>query len=99
MIKHYSKILIFIAFALYQTTASAEAFSKIQNNFLDCLQRNTVPVTIYLINGTSVQGTIGAFDSSVIMLNNVNQQMVYQNAISNLQPAVSASGQDCIIPN
>ena len=68
-------------------SVSAAPFSKIQSNFLDCLQRETVPVSIYLINGIKLQGIIGAFDASVIILNNSVKELVYQNSISYIAPA------------
>ena len=93
MNKYFTRVLIFTAFALCSITATAAPFSKIQNDFLDCLQRELVPVSIYLENGIKLQGQIGGFDSSVIILTNAENQMVFQNAIATIVPARSTTGE------
>jgi len=93
MNKYFTRLLIFTAFALFSINATAAPFSKIQNDFLDCLQRELVPTAIFLTNGTKLQGQIGEFDSSVIILQNSVNQMVFQSAIATIVPARSTTGE------
>jgi host factor-I protein len=44
-------------------------------------------VSIYLVNGIKLQGTIDSFDQFVVLLNNSVSQMVYKHAISTVVPS------------
>ena len=46
-----------------------------------------MPVSIYLVNGIKLQGTIDSFDQFVVLLNNSVSQMVYKHAISTVVPS------------
>jgi host factor-I protein len=46
-----------------------------------------VPVSIYLVNGIKLQGTVESFDQFVVLLRNTVSQMVYKHAISTVVPA------------
>ena len=49
--------------------------------------RDTVPVTLFLMNGFQLRGTITGFDSFVVVLvTDGRQQMIYKHAISTLAP-------------
>ena len=58
----------------------------LQDPFLNVLRREHVPVSIYLVNGIKLQGTIESFDQFVILLKNTVSQMVYKHAISTVVP-------------
>ena len=46
-----------------------------------------VPVTLFLMNGFQLRGTITGYDSSVVVLvSEGKQQMIYKHAISTLAP-------------
>lgn len=70
----------------------------LQDPFLNTLRKEKVPVSIYLVNGIKLQGTIDSFDQFVVLLNNSVSQMVYKHAISTVVPSraikVSADGGD-----
>jgi host factor-I protein len=68
----------------------------LQDPFLNALRKEKVPVSIYLVNGIKLQGTIDSFDQFVVLLNNSVSQMVYKHAISTVVPsrAVKISGDD-----
>lgn len=51
------------------------------------LRRERVPVSVYLVNGIKLQGTIESFDQFVVLLRNTVSQMVYKHAISTVVPA------------
>jgi len=68
----------------------------LQDPFLNTLRKEKVPVSIYLVNGIKLQGTIDSFDQFVVLLNNSVSQMVYKHAISTVVPsrAVRVSADD-----
>jgi host factor-I protein len=69
----------------------------LQDPFLNALRKEKVPVSIYLVNGIKLQGTIDSFDQFVVLLNNSVSQMVYKHAISTVVPSRSvriSSGDD-----
>ena len=59
----------------------------LQDPFLNALRKERVPVSIFLVNGIKLQGTIDSFDQFVILLKNTVSQMVYKHAISTVVPA------------
>jgi len=59
----------------------------LQDPFLNILRKEKVPVSIYLVNGIKLQGTIDSFDQFVVVLKNSVNQMVYKHAISTVVPA------------
>ena len=59
----------------------------LQDPFLNTLRREHVPVSIYLVNGIKLQGTIESFDQFVVLLRSTVSQMVYKHAISTVVPA------------
>ena len=61
--------------------------SRLQDPFLNALRKERVPVSIYLVNGIKLQGTIDSFDQFVVLLKNSVNQMVYKHAISTVVPA------------
>ena len=60
---------------------------SLQDPFLNALRRERVPVTIYLVNGIKLQGTVESFDQFVVLLRNQVSQMVYKHAISTVVPS------------
>ena len=59
---------------------------SLQEPFLNALRREKVPVSIYLVNGIKLQGTIESFDQFVVLLRNTVSQLVYKHAISTIVP-------------
>lgn len=59
---------------------------NLQDIFLNQLRKKKIPVTIKLVNGFELKGTIYGFDSFTIILDNHDQQMVYKHSISTLTP-------------
>lgn len=60
---------------------------SLQDPFLNALRRERIPVSIYLVNGIKLQGTIDSFDQFVLLLRGTVSQMVYKHAISTIVPA------------
>ena len=61
---------------------------NLQDAFLNTVRKSKVPVTIFLMNGVKLQGTITWFDTFCVLLNRDGQsQLVYKHAISTVMPA------------
>jgi host factor-I protein len=58
----------------------------LQDPFLNQLRIEKVPVSIYLVNGIKLQGSVESFDQYVVLLRNTVTQMVYKHAISTIVP-------------
>jgi host factor-I protein len=59
----------------------------LQDTYLGTLQKEKVPVSIYLVSGIKLQGQIDDFDQFVIILKNNVSQMIYKHAISTVVPS------------
>ncbi len=59
----------------------------LQDQFLNALRKQRVPVSVYLISGIKLQGQIDSFDQFVLILKNTVSQMVYKHAVSTVVPA------------
>ena len=59
---------------------------SLQEPFLNALRLENVPVSIFLVNGIKLQGTIQSFDRFVVLLKNSVSQMIYKHAISSIVP-------------
>jgi host factor-I protein len=59
---------------------------NLQDIFLNQMRKEKISVTMYLVNGARLTGTIKGFDNFVILLKQENQQLVYKHAISTIIP-------------
>jgi host factor-I protein len=59
---------------------------QLQDPFLNILRRERITVSIFLVNGIKLQGTIESFDQYVILLNSNVLQLVYKHAVSTIVP-------------
>ena len=60
---------------------------NLQDAILSEVRRDRIPVTLFLMNGFQLRGTIAGFDSFVVVLvTDGKQQMIYKHAISTLAP-------------
>ena len=59
----------------------------LQDAILNEVRRDKVPVTLFLMNGFQLRGTITGYDCFVVVLvTDGKQQMIYKHAISTLAP-------------
>ena len=59
----------------------------LQDAILKEVRRDQIPVTLFLMNGFQLRGTVTGFDSFVVVLvSDGKQQMIYKHAISTLVP-------------
>jgi host factor-I protein len=71
------------------TNGSADgAKAQLQDLFLAAASRDAERMTLFLVNGVMLQGTVTGFDQFSLVLERGGQiQLVYKHAISTLQPA------------
>ena len=60
---------------------------NLQDVFLASARRNETPVTVFLMNGFQMRGTITGFDSFTVVLTvEGKQNLIYKHAISTVSP-------------
>ena len=63
--------------------------NNLQEIFLTKARKQSIPLTIFLMNGFQMRGIITGFDQFVILLqSDGRQQMIYKHAVSTMTPAV-----------
>ena len=61
--------------------------ANLQDLFLLRARRDKLPVTMFLMNGFQMRGTIAGFDAFVVVLmTESKQQVIYKHAISTIVP-------------
>ena len=61
---------------------------NLQDRFLNQARKDKTPVTVFLMNGFQLRGTILSFDQfAVLILSEGRQNLIYKHAISTIQPA------------
>ena len=61
--------------------------ANLQDIFLLKARRDRIPVTLFLMNGFQMRGTITGFDAFVVVLDSEGrQQVIYKHAISTIAP-------------
>ncbi|GIN11143.1 RNA-binding protein Hfq [Shouchella clausii] len=64
-----------------------KATINIQDQFLNQLRKESIPVTVFLLNGFQLRGQVKGFDNfTVIVETEGRQQLVYKHAISTFAP-------------
>ena len=59
----------------------------LQEAILCEVRRDKIPVTLFLMNGFQLRGTVTGYDDSVVVLvTDGKQQMIFKHAISTLVP-------------
>ena len=62
--------------------------TNLQDAFLTKARRQNVPLTVFLVNGFQMRGTVRGFDPFTVVLDSEGrQQMIYKHAISTIAPA------------
>ena len=61
--------------------------TNLQDAILSEVRREKIPVTMFLMNGFQLRGTVTGYDSFVVVLvTDGKQQMIYKHAISTVAP-------------
>ena len=62
--------------------------NNLQDIFLTKVRKQSLPVTVFLMNGFQLKGVVKSFDNFVVILEtDGRQQMIYKHAISTVAPA------------
>ena len=70
------------------TSGEQGAKPALQDLFLAAATRQSERMTLFLVNGVMLQGTVTGFDQFSLVLERGGQsQLVYKHALSTLQPA------------
>ena len=60
---------------------------NLQDLFLLGARRTHTPLTVFLVNGFQMRGTVTGYDNFIVMLeSDGKQQMIYKHAISTIVP-------------
>lgn len=66
----------------------AKVLANLQDSFLNQVRKESIPLTIYLVNGFQLRGYVRGFDNfTVVIENDGKQQLVYKHAISTITPS------------
>ena len=69
--------------------------ANLQDLFLLNARRTHTPLTVFLVNGFQMRGTITGYDSFIVMLeSDGKQQMIYKHAISTIVPLTAIDLRD-----
>ena len=61
---------------------------NLQDIFLSAARRTETPVTVFLVNGFQMRGSISGFDAFTVVLSAEGKQnLIYKHAISTVSPA------------
>ncbi len=71
----------------------AERAMSLQDQFLNAVRKDKIPVTIFLMKGVKLQGLITWFDAfSMLLRRDGTAQLLYKHAVSTIVPIDSPSG-------
>ncbi|WP_347860556.1 RNA chaperone Hfq [Salimicrobium sp. PL1-032A] len=68
---------------------------NIQDTYLNQLRKEKIPVTLFLLNGFQLKGTVKAFDNFTVLVETEGkQQLIFKHAISTFAPTKNVSMED-----
>ncbi len=68
---------------------------NLQEGFLNRIRTERVPVTVFLVNGFQMRGTLRGFDNFVVLLESEGrQQLIFKHAISTVAPVRNLDWQE-----
>lgn len=59
---------------------------NLQDQFLNHLRKEKTSVTVHLLNGSKITGTIKAFDNFSILVKGENQYLIYKHSVAVIVP-------------
>ena len=70
----------------------AERSQSLQDQFLNAVRKQKIPLTIFLVNGVKLTGVVTSFDNFCVLLRrDGHAQLVYKHAISTIMPGQPVS--------
>lgn len=74
--------------------------NNLQDIFLTKVRKQSLPVTVFLMNGFQLRGSVTGFDSFVVVLDtDGKQQVIYKHAISTIIPIHPVPLNDSCLPS
>ena len=65
---------------------------NLQDTFLNTLRKNSIFVTVFLLNGFQLKGLVKSYDNFTVLLETEGkQQLIYKHAISTFVPSKPVS--------
>ncbi|MEL6201436.1 MAG: RNA chaperone Hfq [Pseudomonadota bacterium] len=65
----------------------ADRSQNLQDQFLNAVRKQKIPLTVFLVNGVKLTGVVTSFDSFCVLLRrDGSAQLVYKHAISTIMP-------------
>lgn len=65
----------------------AAKLANMQDVFLNQARKENVPITVHLVNGFQIKGTVRGFDNFTVIIEALGkQQLIYKHAISTITP-------------
>lgn len=83
------QLVVVIKAALQEVNMSEKDRQNLQDQFLNALRKEHMPVSVFLVNGIKLVGKIESFDQYMVMLkghDNVSQA-IFKHAISTVSPS------------
>ena len=63
---------------------------NLQDIFLNQVRKESIAITIFLVNGFQLKGTVKGFDNYTIILeSNGKEQLIYKHAVSTIVPSTN----------
>lgn len=60
---------------------------NLQDTFLNKLRQDGAMITVFLVNGFQIRGTVQSYDGyTVLLISDGKQQLIYKHAISTIAP-------------
>jgi host factor-I protein len=73
--------------------ANGMGATQLQDGYLAEIKRQGVPVTVYLVNGFQLRGTVKGFDPFTIVLEFEHRlHLIYKHAVSTISPQGAVAG-------
>jgi host factor-I protein len=69
------------------TTTNSGKPLNLQDSFLNKVRKENIVVTVFLVNGFQIRGSVSGFDNfTVIIDTDGKEQLIYKHAISTIAP-------------
>ncbi len=64
----------------------SKSFINLQDQFLNHLRKEKTSVTVHMLNGSKITGTIRAFDNFSILVRGESQHLIYKHSVAVIVP-------------
>ncbi|MCH3915647.1 MAG: RNA chaperone Hfq [Acidaminococcaceae bacterium] len=69
------------------TTTNSGKPLNLQDSFLNKVRKENIVVTVFLVNGFQIRGSVSGFDNFTVIIDTEGkEQLIYKHAISTIAP-------------